>query len=216
MNRSDPHGRRLGEPPSQRTRRWLAAGVALGAGAVVGVMTSGALQARTSDSPATGTILASSTDEGWDWPYWWDGVHRDDDAVSADAAARVRDSVTAADPGATVGWVRPGADGGYVAYGHTGAGAHVTWRLDSGFAVTGTEDLPEHDDWRDGDLPADTAARVRDAVAERFPGATVWRVESDGAGGYRAKADTRTGGEDDVLVHLDASFAVTGTEELPR
>ena len=57
---------------------------------------------------------------------------------------------------------------------------------------------------------------MRDAVTDRFPGATVWRVQSDDTGGYRAYADTGTGGEDDVLVHLDASFAITGTEDLPR
>ncbi|MGY1824438.1 hypothetical protein [Geodermatophilus sp. SYSU D00079] len=228
MDRSDPDAHRHGGAPSGRSRRWLAAGLAVGAGVLAGVLVSGAVQSRADDPPAPMALLpVMSTDLGWDWRSWWPGSPPDGDAVPADAAARVREAVTARDPGATVGWVRPDAAGGYVAHGHTADGAHVTWFLDGGFAVTGTEDRPEHDrgrrdgdwrngDWRNGDLPADTAARVRDAVTARFPGAAVWRVESDGAGGYRAKADTRTGGEDDVLVHLDASFAVTGTEPLPR
>jgi hypothetical protein len=223
MDRSDPDTRRRDGASSTRARRWLAAGVAVGAGVLAGAVVSGAVQARANDTPATGTLLpATSTDTGWGWRSWWPGSGGDGDAVPADAAARVRDAVTARDPGATVGWVRPDGAGGYVAYGHTADGAHVRWSLDSGFAVTGSEDLPEHDpdrrdgDWRNGDLPAETAARVRDAVTARFPGAAVWRVQSDGSGGYLAKADTGTGGEDDVLVRLDAAFAVTGSEPLPR
>lgn len=224
MDRTERDARRRYGAPSGRSRRWLAAGVGVGAGVLAGMVASGAL-ARAGDPPATapGTVLAATpTDEGWGWRSWWRGSPGDGDAVPADAAAQVREAVTAQDPGATVGWVRPDAAGGYVAYGHTADGAHVRWNLDSGFAVTGTEDLPDRDDdpgdgdWRNGDLPADTAERVRDAVTDRFPGATVWRVQSDDTGGYRAYADTGTGGEDDVLVHLDASFAITGTEDLPR
>ncbi|MFW3171692.1 hypothetical protein [Geodermatophilus sp. CPCC 206100] len=221
MDRSDPDARRR-DGPSGRSRRWLAAGVAVGAGVLAGAVVSGGLT-RAGDPPATAALLpAASTDTSWGWRSWWHGSPGDGDAVPADAAARVRDAVAARDPGATVGWVRPDAAGGYVAYGHTADGTHVAWSLDGGFAVTGTEVLPEHDrdgragNWRDGDLPADAAARVRDAVTARFPGAVVWRVQSDGSGGYLAKADTGTGGEDDVLVRLDASFVVTGSEPLPR
>jgi hypothetical protein len=58
---------------------------------------------------------------------------------------------------------------------------------------------------------------VRSAVLARYPGATVWRVQPDGSGGYVAYADTKPGedGADDVVVHLDGSFAVTSTGALP-
>jgi uncharacterized iron-regulated membrane protein len=139
-------------------------------------------------------------------------------AVPAATAARVRDAVLARYPGATVGWIRADGAGGWVAYAWTSGGEHVAVQLDASFAVTGTTDVARDDDlWPDGGLPADTAARVREAVLARYPGATVWRVQPDGSGGYVAYADTKPGesGADDVVVHLDRSFAVTSTGALP-
>ncbi|WP_448626094.1 hypothetical protein [Geodermatophilus sp. URMC 64] len=224
MDRPDLDSRRGDAAPPDRRRRWLAAGAAVGAGLLTGAVAAGVLgdaRAATTETAAA-THPATVTDPVRWWPHWSPGgdpcPSGTADAVPSDTAARVRSAVSAGYPGATVGWVRPDGAGGYVAYGHTADGAHVAWHLDGSFAVTGTDDLPQPDpDWPDGGLSADTAARVRSAVQARYPGAVVWRVQADGSGGYVAYADTDGRGTagDDVVVHLNASFAVTGTDDLP-
>jgi len=62
-------------------------------------------------------------------------------------------------------------------------------------------------------LTGDTAAKVRAAALEKYPGATVVRVETDSDGVYEAhlmKADGTP-----VTVEVNKSFAVTGDEVGP-
>jgi hypothetical protein len=80
-------------------------------------------------------------------------------------------------------------------------------------------DVPGHDwrDWWHGDDDAhvsdDVAAKVKDAVLAQYPDATVRWVREDSDGGYHAYIDTADG--KDLAVHLDAAFAITGTDDLP-
>jgi uncharacterized membrane protein YkoI len=59
-------------------------------------------------------------------------------------------------------------------------------------------------------LTGTTAAKVKAAALAKYPGATVERVETDSDGVYEAHLTTKAG--DHVIVQVDKSFAVTGTE----
>ena len=59
-------------------------------------------------------------------------------------------------------------------------------------------------------LTGDTLAKVKAAVAAKYPGATFDRVETDNGGVYEAHITTAAG--DDLTVELDAAYAITGTE----
>ena len=59
-------------------------------------------------------------------------------------------------------------------------------------------------------LTGTTAAKVKAAALARYPGATVERVETDSDGVYEAHITTKAG--DEVIVQIDKSFAVTGTQ----
>jgi hypothetical protein len=60
----------------------------------------------------------------------------------------------------------------------------------------------------------ETAAKVKDAVLAQYPGATVaWTWSDPDHGGYRAVVTTAD--DKRVVVHLDGSFAITGTDSLP-
>jgi uncharacterized protein YpmB len=164
--------------------------------------------------------LPDADGRGWDGHGWaghgWDGTCADGSAasISDDDAAKVKDAVLAAYPDATIWWVRSDSDGGYDAYLETTDDKDLAVHLDDAFAITGTDDLP---DWRDhgGNAVSDeTAAQVKDAVLGQYPGATVpWiRTDSDD-GGYHALV--LTADDERVIVHLDDSFAITETEDVP-
>ena len=59
-------------------------------------------------------------------------------------------------------------------------------------------------------LTGTTAEKVRAAAMAKYPGATIQRVETDSDGVYEAHVVTKAG--DDVIVQVDKSFAVTGTQ----
>ena len=61
-------------------------------------------------------------------------------------------------------------------------------------------------------LTGDTAEKVRAAALAKYPGATVERVETDSDGVYEAHLVTTDGTH--VIVAVDTSFAVTGTQEM--
>ncbi|WP_138758747.1 hypothetical protein [Modestobacter altitudinis] len=160
---------------------------------------------------------------GWAGHGWighgWDGACADDSGASVpdDAAAKVEDAVLAQYPDATIWWIRSDPDGGYDAYLDTADGKDLAVHLDDAFAVTGTDDLPDADDgWHHGGnaVPDETAAQVEDAVLASYPGATVpWTWADTEDGGYSALVLTAE--DDGVVVHLDDSFAITETENVP-
>jgi uncharacterized membrane protein YkoI len=61
-------------------------------------------------------------------------------------------------------------------------------------------------------LTGDTAAKVTAAALAKYPGATVDRVETDSEGVYEAHITTTDGKH--VIVAVDKSFTVTGTQEM--
>jgi uncharacterized iron-regulated membrane protein len=157
---------------------------------------------------------------GWAGHGWaghgWDGTCADGSAaaISDEDAAKVEDAVLAAYPGATIWWVRSDSDGGYDAHLETADDEHLAVHLDDAFAITGTDDLPDRRDHGGTAVSDEAAAQVTDAVLAQYPGATVpWiRADSDD-GGYHALV--RTADDTRVIVTLDGSFAITGTEDLP-
>ncbi|MFN8158427.1 MAG: hypothetical protein U0R68_13505 [Candidatus Nanopelagicales bacterium] len=62
------------------------------------------------------------------------------------------------------------------------------------------------------ELTGDTAAKVKAAALAKYPGATVDRVETDSEGVYEAHITTTDGKH--IIVAVDTSFTVTGTQEM--
>jgi hypothetical protein len=241
MDQFDQYGGWREEPPRSRRRVWVTSGALVGSGLVAGAILAGTLSANavggTSSSSAlvapaaaTSTGTATPTDpdgpdsvgpgHGW-WGRWGDGGAGVCDrgpgaSVPDDTAAKVKDAVVAKYPGATIRWVRSDADGGYVAYIDTADGKDLAVRLDGSFAITGTDELPgPHGWWGSGgnSVSDTTATQVKDAVVAKYPGATIRWVRSDPDGGYVAYA--KTADDKGVVVHLNDSFAITGTESVP-
>src|SRR5947209_6773523 len=100
--------------------------------------------------------------------------------------------------------------------------AAATASQDSGGATSSSTPDPDrhglHDWWDDwhgdgGSSVSDaTSAKVKDAVLAKYPGASVWWVRQNSGGGYDAYIDTKDG--QDLAVHLDGSFAITGTDTI--
>jgi hypothetical protein len=63
-------------------------------------------------------------------------------------------------------------------------------------------------------LTGDTASKVRAAALDKYPGATVLRVETDSDGVYEAHLQTSAAQR--VTVEVDKSFKVTGEEAAPQ
>jgi len=237
MDQSEQHTGWQDEPPASRRRGWIASSTLVGAGLLAGAILAGTLSANAATGGGGGgsSVLAAasstgSTDSGQGWHGWRDGDH--EDQVSDDAAAKVKDAVLAAYPGATIRWIRSDADGGYDAYIDTADGKDLAVRLDDAFAVTGTEDLPDADgrgwdgrgwaghgwdgtcaDGSSASISDDDAAKVKNAVLATYPDATIWWVRSDSDGGFDAYIETTD--DKRLAVHLDDAFAITGTDDLP-
>ena len=80
----------------------------------------------------------------------------------------------------------------------------------SGSSSTGTQGQGRP---AETELTGDTAAKVKAAALAKYPGATVDRVETDSEGVYEAHVTTTDGTH--VIVAVDKTFTVTGTQELP-
>ena len=63
-------------------------------------------------------------------------------------------------------------------------------------------------------LTGDTATKVKEAALEKYPGATIQRVETDSNGVYEAHLTTADGKR--VTVEVGKDFAVSGEETGPR
>jgi hypothetical protein len=238
MDQFDQYAGWREEPPRSRRRVWVTSGALVGSGLVAGAILAGTLSANavggTSSSsalvaPAAATSTGTATPTDPDGPdsvgpghgWWGDGGagvcdRRPGASVPDDTAAKVKDAVVAKYPGATIRWVRSDPDGGYVAYIDTADGKDLAVRLDGSFAITGTDELPgPHGWWGSGgnSVSDTTATQVKDAVVAKYPGATIRWVRSDPDGGYVAYA--KTADDKGVVVHLNDSFAITGTESVP-
>lgn len=64
-------------------------------------------------------------------------------------------------------------------------------------------------------LTGDTAAKVKAAALAKVPGGTVERVENDVDTGSPYEAHVKKSDGSEVVVYVDASFKVTGTDTMP-
>jgi hypothetical protein len=79
-------------------------------------------------------------------------------------------------------------------------------------AATSASSIAGTADPHSGETPLTgaTAAKVKAAALAKYPGATIERAETDSDGVYEAHIVTRAG--DRLVVQVDKSFKVTGTE----
>jgi hypothetical protein len=59
-------------------------------------------------------------------------------------------------------------------------------------------------------LTGTTKAKVKAAALDKYPGASIVRLETDSDGVYEAHVTTKAG--DDVIVQVNKAFTVTGTQ----
>ena len=78
----------------------------------------------------------------------------------------------------------------------------------TGSSTSSTSSTDGHGD--ETPLTGTTAAKVKAAALAKYPGATVERLETDSDGVYEAHLTTKAG--DDLIVQVDKSFTITGTE----
>jgi hypothetical protein len=117
-------------------------------------------------------------------------------------------------------WKRAAGAAGLVATGLV-AGGILAGTLTANAADTGTTTAPDSSAGAPVDpsqpqrsdetlLTGDTKTSVEKAVQALYPGATIERTETDSDGVYESHIVTTAG--DHVIVQVDKSFAVTGTQ----
>ena len=153
------------------------------------------------------------------------------EALSADAAAKVKAAALAKVPGATVVRTEAGGPYGtpYHAHIKTSDGTQKVVLVNAAFAATevvtdqgrggkgGRGDKRGHGGPRGNEtaLTGDTKTKVEAAVKAKYPGATIVRSETNGdsAAPYEAQIKTTDGKELEVLV--SKAFAVVEAREHP-
>jgi hypothetical protein len=146
--------------------------------------------------------------------------------LTGDVATQVTAAAQAAVPGGTIDRVETDNDGVYEAHVTKADGTHVIVQIGADYAVTATLDQPQGGpgggQGGPGNGPAagetaltgDTAASVTAAAQAAIPDGTIVRVETDSAGSpYEAHVSKADGTQ--VVVKVDANFAVTATETAP-
>ena len=142
--------------------------------------------------------------------------------LDGDVAAQVTAAAQAAVPDGTIDRVETDNDGVYEAHVTKADGTHVIVQIGADYAVTATLDQPQGGGTGGpggpgaGEIPltGDTAASVTAAAQAAIPDGTVERVETDSDGSpYEAHVTKADGTQ--VVVKVDASFAVTATEDMP-
>ncbi len=144
-------------------------------------------------------------------------------ATTADSTSTATGSAAAV-PGGTIDRVETDNDGVYEAHVTKADGTHVIVQVGADYAVTGTIDQPQGGPGGPGGkggpgagetaLTGDIAASVTAAAQAAIPDGTIIRVETDSAGSpYEAHVTKADGTQ--VVVKVDANFAVTATEDMP-
>ena len=192
----------------------LLAGSVLGApGLSSAASQSVAAVAATTDTAATNTNAAAS-------PV----AATPETPLTGDVATAVTAAAQAAVPGGTIDRVETDNDGVYEAHVTKADGSKVIVQIGADYAVTATLDGPQGGPRGPGGqggpaagetaLTGDTAASVTAAAQAAIPDGTIIRVETDSAGSpYEAHVTKADGTQ--VVVKIDASFAVTATENMP-
>lgn len=143
-------------------------------------------------------------------------------ALEGDVAAQVTAAAQAAVPDGTIDRVETDSDGVYEAHVTNVDGTHSIVKIGADFTVTETLDQPMGGMGRGPGGPGagetllegDTAASVTAAAQAAVPDGTVERVETDSDGSPYEAHVTKADGTH-VVVKIDASFAVTGIEDMP-
>lgn len=149
--------------------------------------------------------------------------------LTGTTADRVRAAVLESQPGATIHRLETDADGAaYEAHITKADGTRATVKLDEGFVVTSVEDdkggrgghgrRGRHGRGGSGsgetELTGEQAERVRAAVLEAVPGATIKRMETDsGDAAYEAHLTKSDGTR--ATAFLDESYTVTSVTDDP-
>ena len=146
--------------------------------------------------------------------------------LEGDVATQVTAAAQAAFPDGTIDRVETDNDGVYEAHVTKADGTHVIVQVGADFTVTATLDQPQGGHGPGGHggpgkggagetlLTGDTAANVTAAAQAAVPDGTIDRVETDSDGSpYEAHVAKADGTQ--VVVKVDASFAVTGIEDMP-
>ena len=139
-------------------------------------------------------------------------------------AAQGTAAAQAAIPDGTIDRVETDNDGVYEAHVTKADGTHVIVQIGADFTVTATLDQPQGGHGGPGGpgkggagetlLTGDTAASVTAAAQAAVPDGTIDRVETDSDGSPYEAHVTKADGTH-VVVKVDASFAVTGIEDMP-
>ncbi len=142
--------------------------------------------------------------------------------LEGDVATQVTAAAQAAVPDGTIDRVETDNDGVYEAHVTKSDGTHVIVQIGADYTATATIDQPQGGPGGHGGGPGagetalegDTAASVTAAAQAAVPDGTILRVETDSAGSpYEAHVSKADGTQ--VVVKVDASFAVTGIEDMP-
>jgi uncharacterized membrane protein YkoI len=209
---------------TNRTRAGIIAGAAVAALALAGVAgTAVANAAGSTPSPSSRPSAEQSTgDTRPQRPV--------EEQLTGDAAAKVEAAVKAKYPDATIERMEKDADGMSVYEAHItkADGTHVTVLFDASFAITGEQEMgPGGPRGRGGhgghgpgarpveeQLTGDAAAKVEAAVKAKYPDATIERMEKDADGMSVYEAHITKADGTHVTVLFDASFAITGEQEM--
>ncbi len=202
-------------------------GLALSGGALAGSV----LGSTGSTSAASNTTAAANTTATVDTSTGTDSTNSTtadpaapslETALTGDAATQVTAAAQAAVPGGTIDRVETDNDGVYEAHVTKADGTKVIVQIGADYTVTATVDQPQggHRGGNGGPgagetaLTGDTASKVTAAAQAAIPDGTILRVETDSAGSpYEAHVRKADGTE--VVVKVDAGFAVTATEDMP-
>lgn len=138
--------------------------------------------------------------------------------LTGDVLAQVTAAAQAAVPDGTIVRVETDNDGVYEAHMTKADGTEVIVQVGADYAVTATVDRPQGGRGGGGAgetaLTGETAASVTAAAQAAIPDGTINRVETDSDGSpYEAHVTKADGTQ--VVVKVDASFAVTATEDMP-
>jgi hypothetical protein len=192
----------------------LVFGLALGGGALAGSVLGvpGISSAASSAPPADSTASTNPAPSN------------SETALEGDVAAQVTAAAQAAVPDGTIDRVETDSDGVYEAHVTKADGTHVIVQVGADFTVTATLDQPQGGPGGHGGpggpgngetvLTGDTAASVTTAAQTAVPDGTIDRVETDSDGSLYEAHVTKADGTH-VVVKVDATFAVTGIEDMP-
>ena len=203
-------------------------GLALGGGLIAGSVL-GSAGTSSAASPAVAVVATTpdSTSTAAAVPATPAAPATRETPLTGDVATQVTAAAQAAVPGGTIDRVETDNDGVYEAHVTKADGTHVIIQVGADYAVTGTIDQPQGGPGGPGGpgghggpgagetaLTGDTATKVTAAAQAAIPDGTIIRVETDSAGSpYEAHVTKADGTQ--VVVKVDANFAVTATEDMP-